>query len=99
MIIYRIYAPYHQIVNACTIECGVYDTPEEATDRLVELFGVLGKLPGIETEWVSPDRFRARVTQGSVKSVIYFKIIKYVVGRKLFANTDLHPLQSVLSNN
>ena len=99
MILYRIYAPYHQVVAGGCIECGIYETPEEATGRLVELFNILGSQAHIGTEWVSPVQFRATVQQGSVKSIVYFKLIKYELNRKIFQNVDLHSLCSVLSNN
>lgn len=99
MILYRIYAPYHKIVSGGTIECGIYETPEEATGRLVEIFNILGSRDNIETEWVSPILFRATVQQGDVKSVVVFRLVKYELNRKIFENMDFHPPYSVLSNN
>lgn len=99
MILYRIYAPYHHIVQAGTLECGIFETPEEATGRLVELHNILGGQAGISTEWLSPVAFRATVQKGAVKSVVYFRLVKYELNRKIFENVDFHPPYSALSQN
>ena len=93
--VYRIYAPFHAMIFAGTIECGIFDTLEGAHDRLVEIAAALRNQSGAEIQWVTPSVFKAVFRKKGQTVSVYYKVVRYTVNRGIYEHLDINQKHTI----